>query len=108
MNDGNAERTTAATAASTVAQRRPRRGAVFTSESPAVYTFVRFAASVWTTIAARRTTSTSSLEVSWLTATNGFVSPLAAAAYPPTNVVTTAERSAEETSPICMSARDGL
>ena len=36
MKEGKAERTTAAIAASTVAQKRPSRGAVFTSESPAV------------------------------------------------------------------------
>jgi len=69
-----------------------------TSDMPAVYTLVRFAASDCTTIAANRRTRTGSLEVSSAAATNGFASPLATAAYPPMKVVAAAESSAEATS----------
>ncbi len=108
MNEGNPESTTAAAPAIAVARSRPRRGTEFTSDSPAVYTFVRLAATVWTTIATSRPARITSLDVRPAAATNGFVSPLAAATYPPTNVVTTAARSADATRPIRMSRRVGV
>ena len=39
---------------------------------------------------------------------NGFTSPVAAAAYPPTKVVTTAAETAEPARPIRMSRRVGV
>ena len=79
MKAGNPDRTTAIAPAAIVARSRPRRGTAFTSDMPAVYTFVKFAENVCTTIAASRTTSRTLLVVRSAAATNGFVSPVAAA-----------------------------
>src|SRR4051794_8639162 len=67
-----------------------------------------FAEMPWTTIATRSSESTTRFVVRSATATNGLVSPVAAAAYPPMNVSTRAAASAEATRPMRTSRRVGV
>src|SRR5262249_30206304 len=67
-----------------------------------------FAAVPWTTMATKSNSKSGVLEVKSTTATNGLVFPVAIAAYPPTNVVTATEESAEAMKPNRMSRRVGV